>query len=152
METLDDEAVAGVERRLLDALAANVPSSPLEPLHVTARQDEGTLAGAMVGGISYGWLHVGMLWVAEERRNRGLGRELMALAEREALARGCHGAWLDTSSRRARAFYARLGYETFGRLGNTGADRPAGHERHFMAKRLAAPREGAGDPPHRDHP
>ena len=139
VETMDADQVGRLEERLLDALAENEPSSPLEPLHVAARQEDGTLAGAMVGAISYGWLHVGMLWVSEEHRGSGVGERLMRIAEREAVDRGCHGAWLDTSSARARAFYVRLGYDVFGMLENAGSEQPAGHRRHFMSKRLSPP-------------
>ena len=90
--------------------------------------------------MSYGWLHIAMLWVSERSRGRGIGAHLMHIAEREALDCGCHGAWLDTSSELARGFYARLGYEVVGRLANAGPDQPAGHARHFMSKRLSRPR------------
>jgi GNAT superfamily N-acetyltransferase len=90
----------------------------------------------LVGSTSYGWLLVKMLWVAEELRGQGFGARLMTQAEIIARSRGCHGAWLDTSSARAERFYTRLGYEPFGILINGPGQQPQGHRRAFLAKRL----------------
>ncbi|MEX3946099.1 hypothetical protein AB4Y44_42815, partial [Paraburkholderia sp. BR10937] len=38
--------------------------------------------------------------------------------EEEACRRGCSGAWLDTYSFQARAFYERLDYTVFGTIDN----------------------------------
>jgi hypothetical protein len=62
----------------------------------------------------------------------------MAQAEAVARSRGCHGAWLDTSSVRAERFYVRLGYAPFGALQNEAGEHPQRHRRAFLAKRLTA--------------
>jgi GNAT superfamily N-acetyltransferase len=125
-----------VERKLLEALRQNVPPSDGKPLTLAARDLLGSMVGGLVGSTSYGWLLVKMLWVAEELRGQGFGAGLMAQAETIALSRGCHGAWLDTSSARATRFYTKLGYEPFGVLTNGPGDQPQGHRRAFLAKRL----------------
>jgi hypothetical protein len=61
----------------------------------------------------------------------------MAAGEQAAQARGCHGAWLDTSSRRAEGFYRRLGYAPFGVLENQPGEHAQGHRRAFLVKRFA---------------
>src|SRR5215470_6016137 len=114
-ETDADALAEEIERNLLEALRGNSPPSDYVPLTLVARED-GRLVGGLVGGTSYGWLLVKILWVAEPQRGQGLGARLMAEAEQAARARGCHGAWLDTSSARAEAFYRRLGYAAFGVL------------------------------------
>jgi hypothetical protein len=58
----------------------------------------------------------------------------MHRAEQEAVARGCHSAWLDTFEFQARGFYERIGYVCFGNL----ADYPVGFSRFFMRKSLTA--------------
>ena len=75
----------------------------------------------------------------EASRGAGVGRELMRQAEREAIRRGCHNAWLNTFSFQARGFYERLGYNVLGMLG----DYPPGHSRFFM-KKILAPVAGSG--------
>jgi predicted N-acetyltransferase YhbS len=132
----DGAITAMIEDRLIEALRKNVPPNDSKPLVLLAREGS-TVVGGLVGVTSYGWLLVKILWVAEEMRRRGLGARVMAKAEALARARGCHGAWLDTSSADAERFYARLGYRPFGLLENLGDERPHGHRRAFLAKRLA---------------
>jgi GNAT superfamily N-acetyltransferase len=132
-----DEAAILVEGRLVAALRENVPPNDAQPLALLAHDSGRALVGGLIGSTSYGWLLVKILWVDERARGRRLGQELMQAAECEAIRRGCHGAWLDTSSRAAARFYERLGYRTFGTLENGPDDRPRGHRRWFMRKRLS---------------
>ena len=96
----------------------------------SARPGPQILVG-LAGETYCGWLFVRYLWVSDELRGRGVGRELMARAEARARELGCHSAWLDTFSFQAPGFYEKLGYEEFGRL-----DYPPGHHKHFLRKRL----------------
>ncbi|MBY4803705.1 GNAT family N-acetyltransferase [Burkholderia cepacia] len=102
-------------------------------LAVVVTDAEGTVVGGLWGSTAYGWLHVDLLVVPEAARGRGAGTRIMDLAEAEAVARGCHGAWLDTFDFQARPFYEKRGYVRFGEL----PDYPAGHTRIFLTKRLA---------------
>jgi GNAT superfamily N-acetyltransferase len=58
------------------------------------------------------------LFVAEEARERGLGRALLDEAERRARARGCHRLTLESGYQRdaAHRLYARFGMEDAGRF------------------------------------
>jgi GNAT superfamily N-acetyltransferase len=103
------------------------------PLGVFVR-DAGEIVAGLAGETYCGWLFVRYLWVCEDLRGRGVGRELMTQAEARARHRGCHSAWLDTFSFQAPGFYAKLGYEEFGRL-----DYPPDHQRLFLRKRLISP-------------
>ena len=110
---------------------------PWRPLAVFARDGQRIVAG--LGGETYsGWLSIRYLWVSEGLRGKGIGRELIAGAERRALERGCHSAWVDTFSFQAPGFYRKLGYEAFGEL-----DYPPEHKRFFLKKRLTRA-SGAG--------
>jgi GNAT superfamily N-acetyltransferase len=133
--------VAGeIERRLLASLGHGAEPGDYAELGVIARDENGSLVSGLIGSTSHGWLLVKMLWVAEAVRGRGLGSRLMASAETAALARGCHGAWLDTSSARAETFYRKRGYRPFGMLENRQGEQPEGHRRFFLCKRLKDPR------------
>jgi GNAT superfamily N-acetyltransferase len=99
-------------------------------LAVLVRGDGGSLAGGLLGFTHWNWLFVSHVWLPEALRGRGLGRELLLRAEREALARGCRHAHLDTFSFQARGFYESLGYEVFGAL----EEFPPGHTRFFLRK------------------
>lgn len=105
------------------------------PLALVLSDDRGQTIGGLWGRTAFGWLFVELLFVPESLRGSGLGRELMRRAEAEAIARGCHAAWLDTFQFQARGFYERLGYTCFGELN----DYPPGFARYFLRKVLKPP-------------
>jgi 8-oxo-dGTP pyrophosphatase MutT (NUDIX family)/GNAT superfamily N-acetyltransferase len=101
-------------------------------LAVFVRDEAGRIVAGLDGSTYAGWLFVASLWVRAELRHRGIGRELLARAERRAVELGCHSVWLDTFSFQAPEFYRRLGYELYGAL-----DYPPHHRRFFLSKPLA---------------
>jgi GNAT superfamily N-acetyltransferase len=96
------------------------------------RDEAGKLRGGLTGEIWADWLHVRVLWLDEGLRRQGLGTRLLAQAEQEARARGCKGVFLETFSFQAPRFYARHGYEVFGRID----EYPGEHAQFFLRKRL----------------
>src|ERR1700733_3683352 len=105
---------------------------PSRPLAVFAREGE-SIVGGLAGETFSGWLFIRYLWVSDSLRGQGIGRKLMGEAEKKALERGCHSAWVDTFSFQAPGFYPKLGYAVFGEL-----DYPPGHKRIFFRKHLEA--------------
>jgi GNAT superfamily N-acetyltransferase len=103
-------------------------------LFVVLRDQAAQVCGGLSGSTSRGWLFIDHLVVPEASRGHGIGRMLVALAEREAVQRGCHNAWLNTFEFQARGFYEKLGYTCFGEL----PDYPPGFSRFFMSKSLKA--------------
>ena len=96
------------------------------------RDDASAIRAGLIGNTYAGWLFINLLWVHRELRRGGVGSGLIAEAERFALTRSCHSAWVDTFSFQAPGFYPRLGYEVFATL-----DYPPDHQRFFLKKRLA---------------
>jgi GNAT superfamily N-acetyltransferase len=103
--------------RRLQALTA----SPHDEVWVA--EQEGTVVGLVSIHVS-GALErdgevakVNAIVVDEAARRQGIGKQLMALAEREARRRGCVLLFLTTAERRqdAHAFYRGLGFEETGR-------------------------------------
>ena len=121
--------------REIDLFNARTVAGEDERFAPFLRDSAGLLVGGLDGVIGWAWLFVESLWVHDDLRGRGLGRELLARAERLAVERGCHSAWLDTFQ--ARGFYERLGYAVFATLEHY----PPGQTRYFLRKRL----EAAGD-------
>lgn len=113
---------------------ADVGPPERRPLAVLIRDDDGKVIGGTLGFTAWGWLFTQWLFVPEVLRGQGLAGRLLAEAEAEAIARGCHGAWIDTFNPRALRVYQREGYEIFGEL----PDFPPGRSRTFLQKRLAA--------------
>ncbi|WP_321873431.1 GNAT family N-acetyltransferase [Burkholderia ubonensis] len=134
--TLTDHADESIRKQIVEPLVrfneAQAGPSHYRPLVVMLSDAEDKVVGGMWGATGYGWLFTQLLVVPESARGRGVGTRLMQLAEQEAIARGCHGAWLDTHEFQARPFYERLGYVCFGEL----PDYPVGHSRIFLRKKL----------------
>jgi len=101
-------------------------------LNIFARDQQGKIVGGIYGFTDRGWLRIEVLVVKDGWRGQGLGTRLLAAAEAEARARGCHAVWLDTFSFQAGPFYEKSGYIVFGTLENY----PAEHSRYFVRKSL----------------
>ncbi len=96
------------------------------------RSPDGTIAGGVIGETHWNWLFITLMWIKEELRGKGLGRQLILAAEDEGRKRGAVYAYLDTFSFQAPEFYQKQGYQVFGTL----QDFPPGHQRYYMMKRL----------------
>jgi len=102
------------------------------PLAVVVRDETGKIVGGVSGHTAWGWLYVQWLWVNDNQRGQGLAGRMLAAAEAEAHARGCHGAYIDTFNPVALQVYQRAGYVAFGVLD----DFPKGRTRSFLQKAL----------------
>ncbi len=132
-DTTSDETRNLILAPLVQYNASQAGPSGSRGLAIEIRDISGATIGGLWGNSGYDWLFVHLLVVPESLRGQGVGRQLMSLAESEAVSRGCHGVWLDTFEFQARSFYERLGYECFGQLGNY----PKGFSRFFMKKVLS---------------
>ncbi|HUL06906.1 MAG TPA: GNAT family N-acetyltransferase [Candidatus Acidoferrum sp.] len=104
------------------------------PVAFFLRDGREEVLGGLLGEIWGGSMYVTHLWVAEPARGAGHGTRLLQAAERYALERGCHGAFLGSFSFQAPAFYQKQGYQVFGVLD----DHPPGHKLFFLKKALRA--------------
>jgi GNAT superfamily N-acetyltransferase len=103
-ETADADARQRILASLLMYNAERTGISDYRPLVVLITDPRDTVIGGLWGRTALGWLVTEMLFVAEGLRGKGIGSQLMAQAEQEALARGCHNAWLDTFAFQAAGF------------------------------------------------
>lgn len=108
-----------------------------KPLVIAIKDGSDQIVGGLWGYTGYEWLFTQLLVVPEQHRGTGVGSKIMAMAEAEALSRGCSGAWLDTFEFQAREFYERIGYQCFAELPNY----PTGFSRFFMKKALRSARD-----------
>ena len=97
------------------------------------RDAGGAIRGGVTGGVWGGWLHVVALWVDEDLRGRGLGRDLLLAAEAEARSAGARASFLETHTFQAPGLYRRLGYEVIAEI----EDYPPGESQLVMRKTLA---------------
>ncbi|MEA9393566.1 GNAT family N-acetyltransferase [Acerihabitans sp. TG2] len=102
------------------------------PLAVFTFNDIGSKVAGLVGSTFGNWLNIDYLWVADQLRGEGMGSKLMHAAEREARARGCLYARVDTLSFQARPFYEKQGYQVQMTLNQI----PEHHQWYFLTKVL----------------
>ena len=117
-------------RRFNYGFVGEYPES--KPVWLSARDGEGRMVGGLRGYVFLYWLHIDVLWVDEVARAAGLGSALLAQAETKAKALGAHSAKLDTFEWQAARFYAKRGYQEFGRIDN----HTNGYYLAFMMKKL----------------
>lgn len=133
-----DEAVLMTDLSVVEGISAEDESNILEAIRahnnqmlgptdrrelaIPIRNDAGEIDGGLVGYTGRGWLFVHMLFVPDRLRGKGLAGQLLQLAEDEARARGCTGAYIDTINPQARRAYERQGYRVFGKLDNFSGD------------------------------
>jgi GNAT superfamily N-acetyltransferase len=95
--------------------------------------DTGEPAGGLLGRTSMGLFFLDLFYLPAKLRGGGIGGRALRMAEEEAARRGCRAATLLTVNFQAPEFYARHGWEEFGRITSA-----PGVERIFMRKTLGA--------------
>jgi GNAT superfamily N-acetyltransferase len=98
------------------------------------RNDAGTLIAGIEGFTWGGYARIEYLWVDDTLRGHGIGTQLLAAAEHEALQRGCVKVTVDTHSFQAPDFYRSLGYSEVA----TTLDTPIGFSDTLFEKSLRA--------------
>ena len=99
-----------------DAHAAELGHPYARHEYGIAAMDGDTFMGGLEYELIFDWCFVALLAVHPEGRGKGIGAQLMRALEARMRAEPCIGIWLDTRGFQAAPFYAKLGYEEFGRL------------------------------------
>lgn len=131
-ETPTADELAMIGNNLAAFNESDVGPSQRRVLAITVRAGDRLVAG-LSGYTAWGWLYVQWLWVAQDQRGQGTAGQMLAAAEAEATARGCHGAYIDTFNPKALRTYEKAGYRVFGSL----PDFPPGRTRSFLSKQLS---------------
>ncbi|MGD6968031.1 GNAT family N-acetyltransferase [Rossellomorea vietnamensis] len=106
--------------------------TPLENVSFIIRNEQGEIVGGITGTLFWGHCHIDFLWVGQNCRGKGLGKELLLKMENLAKEKGCCLVILDTFSFQAPEFYKSQGYKVFG----TVDDFPKGERQFYLEKRL----------------
>ena len=116
LDAYQDTLYPPESRHALDLASLKQP----HVLFAVARDASGQACGcgAVVLGDEYG--EVKRMYVATSQRGAGVARQVLALLEDQARARGCVRLMLETGPRQpeALAFYASMGYERRGPFGD----------------------------------
>lgn len=124
-----------VYERLIAFNAANMPQGipkRYEKVEFCLLDEEGTIKGGVLGYLTWNWLHIDILWVADECRGQGYGSQLLYLMENVAQQAGCECIDLDTYSFQAPEFYKKHGFEECGSIAFSGGK----VHRYYLVKRL----------------
>ena len=125
-----DEAVYAELSGRFAAYNASKSTYDFKSFTLVRRDGDRIVAGGR-GIINMGALEVRGLWIDENLRGTGIGRQLMQAIESEARQRGASRAMLYTYSWQAQGFYEKLGYRVFSRFAY-----PDGPERIDLQKEL----------------
>jgi GNAT superfamily N-acetyltransferase len=136
MITLTDSPAPRFETVLEEGLteynAEKVGGRDWRALAVTVNDpDTGEPAGGLLGRTSMGLFFLDLFYLPAKLRGGGIGGRALRMAEEEAGRRGSRAATLLTVNFQAPEFYARHGWEEFGRIASA-----PGVERIFMRKTL----------------
>jgi len=101
-------------------------------IHFVLKNLDEEIYGGLFGKIYRNCLFVEILWVSEQVRGCGYGKQLMGEAEKMARAEACTFIHLDTFSFQAPNFYQKIGFEVFGVLDNY----LDGSKRYFLKKTI----------------
>ncbi|WP_420572725.1 GNAT family N-acetyltransferase [Kordia sp.] len=135
--TKPNEADAkAISKGIVDFNNAKVPD--LEPLEaevkffVFARNEHSEIVGGIRATCFWNTLHIELLWLSEECRGKGIGKQLMDKAEHFAKEQNCEKVFVETTSWQAKPFYEKVGYTHIATIN----DRPKGHASHYLTKDL----------------
>ena len=103
----------------------------------SVRSETGKFVGGLLGFTHWNHFFVYAVFVDQQFRREGIGRELLKRAEALALEQGCDTIYLDTFDYQAPGFYKELGFEVFGKL----EDYPTGHQRFYLVKQIREAKE-----------
>lgn len=131
-DTPDEASLAAILDGLKAFNAGTIGPSDLHKLAVLIKDDDEATIGGLSGHTIRGWLYVDMIFVPDGLRGQGVATRLFAMAETEAIARGCRAVWMDTVNPDALRLYRSLGYEICGEL----PDFARGLSCFFLHKRL----------------
>jgi GNAT superfamily N-acetyltransferase len=92
---------------------------------------EAAVIGGLFAETQLAWLRISIMAVKPEFRSKGIGSALLAEAERQAVARGCKHAYVDTMSYQAPQFYAARGFHIVGEIPDWDSH---GHTKYHFAK------------------
>ena len=99
------------------------------PIAFAAKKGNTLIAGAHGFAIGDAF-HIVDLWVKDDYRKQGVGRNILSKIDAEARRRKLRKIFVDTYDFQAEGFYLKNGYRVFGRI----KDCLLGHERIFLRK------------------
>ncbi|MHA7967773.1 GNAT family N-acetyltransferase [Paenibacillus sp. CAU 1782] len=121
-----------VREKLIQFNAKNIPGGRYEEVQLSVKDENGFIVAGLNGEMCWNWMEIDILWVEEQRRGQGLGKQLLMEAEQLARSKACDFIKLNTFTFQAPEFYKKYGYVVLGEIDNA----PKGHRHYYYIKRL----------------
>ncbi len=102
------------------------------PFIICAKSDKSEVLGGIKGDVFGTLCRVFTVWIDENYRSKGLGRELFAKLDIFARENNCNMIQLDTAEFQAKGFYEKLGYQVIATL----PDNFMGYTSYILRKHL----------------
>ena len=106
--------------------------TPYGKVTYVVKDDHDQILGGIAAHYNWGRMQIDFLWINEQLRQQGIGKELRARVEAYAREKGCTLLILDTFSFQAPDFYKKNGFSVFGMIEN----HPDGYHQYFLQKRI----------------
>jgi GNAT superfamily N-acetyltransferase len=102
-------------------------------INLILKDEDEQVVGGVIASTVFRVMHLDVLWVADEYRRCGYGRDLVLTAERIGYENGCRASQTWTFAFQAPGFYPAIGYRQIG----TYDGYPGGLTEHAFMKRLS---------------
>lgn len=132
--TLTKEQVEDIENRLNNFDEKHINYKMNGCIQIGIEENQKLIAGLDACITAFRILYVSTVFVDENYRRKGYGKQLIYEMEKRAVEMGVNMIRLDTFSWQGKEFYEALGYEIVGRYENT----VDGYAEYFFLKRLSA--------------
>jgi ribosomal protein S18 acetylase RimI-like enzyme len=132
MSLEDSQALSRKLRSFNIEQSKGLSTEPETSINLTLKSETGEVVGGIRCRAFYHSLTIDFLWIDEEFRRMGYGKELMLKVEGLAKEQGCISANTMTYSFQAPRFYEKLGYKIVGVF----EEYPDGIKKFFLEKKL----------------
>ena len=99
-----------ISNSLFEFNCYKVGLNDLSEIFIQLSNDNDQVCGGIVGWSRWDWAHIENLWIMEEYRGNGFGKDLLKMFESIAINRKCKFIDLDTFNFQAPNFYKNQGY------------------------------------------
>ena len=101
------------------------------PVGSFARKGDKVIGG-ITGNMYWNYLFIDLMWIEDEYRGQGIGKQLIDEFEKLSIKHGIYKSHLYTASFQSLDFYKKCGYSVVGQL----EDMPEGETEYMLYKRL----------------
>ncbi|MBQ4898778.1 GNAT family N-acetyltransferase [Paenibacillus sp. Marseille-P2973] len=121
-----------VRNKLIKFNSEHVPNGRYEEINLCLKNNKGEIIAGLNSAICWNWMEVDILWVHEDYRKKGYGKQLLDEAEQISREKNCSFIKLNTFSFQAPDFYKKNGYQIIAVIENA----PKDYKHYYLLKEL----------------